>query len=255
MSCFGLRNVIEAEGAEVGDLEFFGDCSVGFLLFEDGSDELFEVGIERSWDSFEAGLMEILSAKFVFEGEELFAVRGCGGEGGVVEREEERVDVWHPTKAWWLDTGAHGDTVGEHDADVGFVEDVGGVVASLLLAKVFSCYLELCETCCVERRLPVEVEDGLPRIVKSLQIGARADGVGVRLHGVDGEGVEVAVIGVGRGREHGVRVIVDGWNGGDLRGESGVDGEFARLCEGLGAGGQKEGECFEESAAARAHRL
>ena len=41
MSCFGLRNVIEAEGAEVGDLEFFGYGSAGFLLFGDGSDQLF----------------------------------------------------------------------------------------------------------------------------------------------------------------------------------------------------------------------
>ena len=39
-------DVVEAEGTEVGDFEFFGDGAVGFLLFEDGSYELFEVGVE-----------------------------------------------------------------------------------------------------------------------------------------------------------------------------------------------------------------
>ena len=74
-------DVVEAEGAQVGDLEFFGDGSVGFLLFEGGCDELCEVGVECGWESFEAWLLELLGAEFVFEGEELFAIGGGGGEG------------------------------------------------------------------------------------------------------------------------------------------------------------------------------
>jgi hypothetical protein len=56
-------------------------------------------------------LFEIFCAELVFEGEELFTVGGVG-EGGVVEREEERVDVGDPAKARGLDSGAHGDSVG-----------------------------------------------------------------------------------------------------------------------------------------------
>ena len=35
---FGAGDVVEAEGAEVGDLEFFGYGALGFLLFEDWGD-------------------------------------------------------------------------------------------------------------------------------------------------------------------------------------------------------------------------
>ena len=43
---FGVGDVVEAEGAEVGDFEFLGDRAVGFLAFERGGDELLEVGVE-----------------------------------------------------------------------------------------------------------------------------------------------------------------------------------------------------------------
>jgi hypothetical protein len=194
---------------------------------------LFEVGVERGWESFEAFLVEILGAELVFEGEELFAVGGGGGEGRVVEREEEGVDVRDPSKAWWLDAGAHGYAVGEHSGDVGFVQYVGRVVASLLLADIFSCGFELRLAGGVERRLEVEVEDGLPRVVKCEQVGTRAGGVGVGLHGVDRECVEVAVGGVGGRREQRVGVVVDGRDGGDLRGNGGGDRGIAREIVGL----------------------
>ncbi len=35
---FGAGDVVEAEGAEVGDFEFFGYGALGFLLFEDWGD-------------------------------------------------------------------------------------------------------------------------------------------------------------------------------------------------------------------------
>ena len=95
--------------------------------------------------------MQILFAECVFEGEELFAVGVCCGEGGVVEREEEGVDVRDPAKSRWLNSDAHGDSVGKHGGDVGFIEDVGGVVAALLGADVFAGCFKLSETGGVER--------------------------------------------------------------------------------------------------------
>jgi len=38
VSGFGAGDVVEAEGAEVGDLELFGYGALGFLLFEDWGD-------------------------------------------------------------------------------------------------------------------------------------------------------------------------------------------------------------------------
>ena len=76
----------------------------------------------------------------------------------------------------------------------------------------------------VEWRVAVEVEDGLPCVVERGEVGADACGVGVGLHVVDGEGVEVAVGGVGGRGEEWVGVVVDGGDGGDLGGEGGVDG-------------------------------
>ena len=55
------------------------------------------------------------------------------------------------------------------------------------------------------------------------EVGAEADGVGGGLHVVDGEGVEVAVGGVGGWGEERMGVVVDGRDGGDLCGEGGVD--------------------------------
>src|SRR5271156_5663764 len=81
---FGLGYVVEAEGAEVGDLELFGYGSVGFLLFEERGDDLFEIGVEGWWEGFDVELCEIFFAEGVFEWEELFAVGCGGGEGGVV---------------------------------------------------------------------------------------------------------------------------------------------------------------------------
>jgi len=83
----------------------------------------------------QVGLLEILCPEVVFEGEELFAVGGGGGEGGVVEGEEERVDVGDPAEARGLDAGSHRDSVGEFSGDVGAVEDVGGVGFALLLPR------------------------------------------------------------------------------------------------------------------------
>jgi hypothetical protein len=210
---------------------------------------LFEVGVKRGWESFEACLLEILCAEFVFEGEELFAVRGSGGEGRVVEREEEGVDVGDPAEAWWLDAGAHGYAVGEHGGDVGLVEDVGRIVTGLLLADLFSCGVELRLAGGVERRLAVEVEDRLPCVVKRGEVGAHAGGIGVGLHGVDGECVEVAVGGVGRRGQHGVGVVVDGGDCGDLCGDGGIDGGIAGLCWGVVWGGKNEGQSREKRVA------
>ena len=151
---------------------------------------------------------------------------------GVVEREEERVDVGDPAEAWGLDAGAHGDAVGEFGADVGFVEDVVGVVGALLLAGGFAGGVELFEAGVVEGREAVEVEDGLPCVVECGEVGAHAGGVGVGLHVVDGEGVEVAVGGVGGRGEEWVGVVVDGGDGGDLCGEGGVDGAGLRVGDG-----------------------
>jgi len=81
---FGLGYVVEAEGAEVSDLELFGYGSVGFLLFEEWGDDLFEIGVECWWEGFDVELREIFFAESVFKWEELFAVRRGGGEGGVV---------------------------------------------------------------------------------------------------------------------------------------------------------------------------
>ena len=73
--------------------------------------------------------------------------------------------------------------------------------------------------------MSVEVEDGLPCVVERGEVGAHAGGVGVGLHVVDGEGVEVTVGGVGGWGEEWVGVVVDGGDGGDLRGQGGVDAE------------------------------
>ena len=75
------------------------------------------------------------------------------------------------------------------------------------------------------------MEDGLPGFVERGEIGAHAGGVGGGLHVVDGEGVEVAVGGVGGRGEEWVGVVVDGGDGGDFGGQGGVDG-WGRLCLG-----------------------
>ena len=67
------------------------------------------------------------------------------------------------------------------------------------------------------------MEDGLPGFVERGEGGAEAGGVGVGFHVVDGEGVEVAVGGVGGWGEEWVGVVVDGGDGGDLGGQGGVD--------------------------------
>ena len=94
------------------------------------------------------------------------------------------------------------------------------------------------EVCFVEWGLPVEVEDGLPCVVERGEVGTHAGWVGVGIHGVDGEGVEVAVGGVGGWGEEWVGVIVDGGDGGDFGGEGGVDG--GRLCSYRGKSGEQE---------------
>ena len=81
----------------------------------------------------------------------------------------------------------------------------------------------------VERGLPVEVEDGLPCVVERGKVGTHTGGFSVGIHGVDGEGVEVAVGGVGRWGEEWVGVIVDCGDGGDLLGEGGIDGGIGGL--------------------------
>jgi len=75
----------------------------------------------------------------------------------------------------------------------------------------------------VEGRLPVEVEDGLPGFVERGESGAQAGGVGGGFHVVDGEGVEVAVGGVGGWGEEWVGVVVDGGDDGNLGGQGGID--------------------------------
>src|SRR5277367_4535088 len=69
---FRLRDVVEAEGTEVGDLELFGYGSVGFLLFEERRDEVLEIAVESWGQGVEVGLLEVLFSEGVFEGEELF---------------------------------------------------------------------------------------------------------------------------------------------------------------------------------------
>src|ERR1700679_1740330 len=99
----------------------------------------------------------------VFEGEELGAVGGVGG-GGVVEWEEEGVVVWHPEEARGLDAEAHGDAVGDHGADVGLVEDPGGVVRTLAGFDGGAGGAEGGEARGGERRVEADVVEGEPGV-------------------------------------------------------------------------------------------
>ena len=115
-------------------------------------------------------------------------------------------------------------SVGQLGADVGAVEDVGGIGFALLAAGGFAGGFELFEAGGVERGLTVEAEECEPCVVEGGKFGAHAGGVGVGLHVVDRKSVEVAVGGVGGRGEDWVSVVVDGRDGGDLGGEGGVDG-------------------------------
>ena len=61
--------------------------------------------------------------------------------------------------------------------------------------------------------------------------------------------------GVGWRGQHGVGVVVDGRDGGYLRGEGGVDGEIAGLCGGLRGDGDKEDEDCQEWVTGWGHRF
>ena len=101
----------------------------------------------------------------------------------------------------------------------------------MLLARGFAGGFELFEAGGVEWGLSVKVEYGLPCFVECGEVGTHAGGVGVGFHVVDGEGVEVAVGGVGGWGEEWVGVIVDCLDGGDLGGQGGVNGGACRLRE------------------------
>ncbi len=117
-----------------------------------------------------------------------------------------------------MDACSHCHAVGQFGGDVGAVEDVGGVSFSLLAARGFAGGFELFEAVGVEGRGAVEVEEGEPCVVERGEGGTEVGGVGVGDHVVDGEGVEVAVGGVGGRGEERVGVVVDGGDGGDLGG-------------------------------------
>ena len=57
-----------------------------------------------------------------------FAVGIVCAERGVVEWEEQRLGIRDPSKARRADTGAHFDTVGEHDVYVHLVEHPLGIL-------------------------------------------------------------------------------------------------------------------------------
>ena len=96
----------------------------------------------------------------------------------------------------------------------------------------------------VEGRCALEAEEGAPGRGELRVVRTPGEWVGLRFHVVDGESVEVAVGGVfGRG-EHGVGVVVDGGDGGDLFRESGVD---LLLGDGKGSEeeeGEQQSHCF-----------
>jgi hypothetical protein len=185
-------------------------------------------------------LQEIFFAQGVFERKELLAVGGCGGEGGVVQREEEGVEVGHPAEVWRLNSRAHGYAVGKHDVDVGFAEDIGGVFFALKLADAGADLVEMSKAGGVEWRLLIEVVESLPCVAKRGKVGTHAGGIGIGIHGVDGEGVEVAVGGVVGRREKWVGVVVDGGDGGDVCSQGGVDGGVA------GSRGSAADDCEDE---------
>ena len=218
VDAIGLRGVggIEGQRAQVGGFEFFRDGSALLVAFQRGRHYARQVFGERGRRHAQAGLGEIAGAQFVFQGEEGLAVGVFRGEMRVVEGEDQGVGVRHPAKTRRLHRGSHGDAVGQHDLDAHLIEDPGGVSIAVL---AFGGGLGFGG----ERRL-----EGA---------GTQGNGVGLRLHVVHRQGVELAVAGRG---EHGVGVIVDGLDVGDLGGELRVHRGLLAAARGEQEGGGKE---------------
>ncbi len=222
----GAAGVGEVEGTEVGDLELFGDGSAGVLALERGGDDLDEVLVERRRHVSQVDGGEVTGAELVFEREEESFVGVLGGERGVVEWKEERVGVGDPAEARGLDARAHQDAVGDHGADVRLVEHPLVEVEALAGFDGGARGFEAFHPVGVERDGQVDAPESLPGGGKLGVVGAPGDGVGLGLHVVDGEGVEVPVGSVGGWGQDWVGVVVDGGGGEDVGVEFGIEGAF-----------------------------
>ena len=156
---------------------------------------------------------EIAGAQPFFQREELRAV-GCIGGDGVVQGEEQSVIVGYPEKARRLDAVAHGDAVGDHSGDVGLIQHPGGVVRALRALTAARAALSAATPAGVSG-YGGDVIESEPGVGELWVVGAVGDGIGLRGHAVDGEGIEVAVVGIGGRGEDGVGVVVERRGGED----------------------------------------
>jgi len=149
----------------------------------------------------------------IFERKELRSVGRPCGQAGVIERKQQCVDVGHPAEARRRYTGAHFDAVGQHGFDAGLLQHPRGVVGLLTLLHAGSRRLQIGHGFCIERAFPLETPERPPRRGELRIVGAPCDRVGLWGHVVDRKCVEVAVGGIGRRGEDGVRVVVEGRGG------------------------------------------
>ena len=171
--------------------------------------------------------MQVACAHTFFQREEEFLIRGCAREGRVVEWKEQCIDVGDPTKARRSDSRTHGDAIGQHGSDAGLVEHPVVVVGAETLADLLACRIEPVHSVRVERRRTVESPQSFPGGGELRIVETPRDQVGLRLHVVDGERIEVAIGFIGWRRQDGVCVVVDYLDGideaSDLRIDTGVE--------------------------------
>ena len=136
---------------------------------------------------------EVAGADFIFQGEEEAAVGVGGGEGGVVEGKEERVNVRDPAEAGahgGAGGGSHGYAVGEHGLGVGLGKEPGVKVGAFAEFDGGAGGLEALGGFGREGDGGGDVPEGEPSGGELGVVGAPGEDVGLGLHFVDGEGVE-----------------------------------------------------------------
>ena len=92
------------------------------LALERRRDDLGEVLGQGGRDGSQVNGLQIAGAHAVLQRKEECAVGVLCCEGGVVEREQECVDIRHPAEAWRRHARPHLDAIGEHGPDAGLGE-------------------------------------------------------------------------------------------------------------------------------------
>ena len=129
--CVGQVHLVETKRTQVGHFELLRHCAAFPVTFQRGSYNASQIVFEVRGRGLQSVLTQIAAKQFVFQRKEKLAIRIRGSQSRVIEREQQRVRVGHPSEPGRLNTRPHLHAVRQHYLHAHLIQHPGRIGLAL----------------------------------------------------------------------------------------------------------------------------